>query len=494
ETDAWLDKGGLAKNLDTAAAGQKAAPITVVVRDVPFLGLDGFLAEHAPAFVREHFGAHPKKGVVVAIGDKALDVAEAAAKVASDLSSVSIHAGIDGGEDYAGLVRHLERKGPMPSPGRAGRVDLDGLKKTKVYVSGSADHGSKLLALSRRLKGGGVTHDTALFEGGDGAWADRSLDWLHFHGATLNGASHKTGLKDVSAKLEREGASSREAFDQAFDKAKARVRNKIDETLKALDSAATEVDRAKLPPPIKTALADDVKSKRKPHERRLADLDSLPSTDDPRRAAKALLELEDRLEGAGPVPVGPVVEGWSKIPAADRKRLTALIGNDEAAATALATILVAKSNWLVETEPKRKSKFIDQLESRIERGFLERADLGEFLADAIKGGDPWLDNFETKRHGPERWYGDKFVSTSYIEEHEPDGTAKVPFIPPSMQKQSADEGGFFIRLIRSKSVGKDMRAGVYLPPGYDPNSDERYPVLMLLPGKGGKVETWLDKG
>ncbi len=67
-------------------------------------------------------------------------------------------------------------------------------------------------------------------------------------------------------------------------------------------------------------------------------------------------------------------------------------------------------------------------------------------------------------------------------------------IPREMQKQPADHGTMFVPVIDSKAVDKPFRAGVYLPPGYDPSSSEKLPVLVMLPGKGGSLEQWMSAG
>lgn len=67
-------------------------------------------------------------------------------------------------------------------------------------------------------------------------------------------------------------------------------------------------------------------------------------------------------------------------------------------------------------------------------------------------------------------------------------------IPREMQKQPADHGTMFVPVIDSKAVDKPFRAGVYLPPGYDPASSEKLPVLVMLPGKGGALEQWTSAG
>ena len=46
------------------------------------------------------------------------------------------------------------------------------------------------------------------------------------------------------------------------------------------------------------------------------------------------------------------------------------------------------------------------------------------------------------------------------------------------------------RRILSASLGREMPFQVYLPPGYDSNQAERYPVLYMLHGLGGNERDW----
>jgi hypothetical protein len=63
-------------------------------------------------------------------------------------------------------------------------------------------------------------------------------------------------------------------------------------------------------------------------------------------------------------------------------------------------------------------------------------------------------------------------------------------IPLELQRQPADRGAFLTPVLRSDAIGRSLRLGVYLPPGYDPRSGERLPVLVLLPGRNNPLETW----
>ena len=44
----------------------------------------------------------------------------------------------------------------------------------------------------------------------------------------------------------------------------------------------------------------------------------------------------------------------------------------------------------------------------------------------------------------------------------------------------------------SETVGKDRHANVITPPGYDPDSEQKYPVLYLFHGGNGDENDWLD--
>lgn len=46
--------------------------------------------------------------------------------------------------------------------------------------------------------------------------------------------------------------------------------------------------------------------------------------------------------------------------------------------------------------------------------------------------------------------------------------------------------------LHSEALGSDMKAMIYLPPGY--SAEERYPVLYVLYGYGGDRHTWFDGG
>ncbi|MBK7864785.1 MAG: prolyl oligopeptidase family serine peptidase [Archangiaceae bacterium] len=72
--------------------------------------------------------------------------------------------------------------------------------------------------------------------------------------------------------------------------------------------------------------------------------------------------------------------------------------------------------------------------------------------------------------------------------------AKTSQIPVELQKQSATRGTFFAPVMDSKALGKPVRFGMYLPPGYDPANSEKYPVMVMLPGKGNPLHIWTSAG
>lgn len=46
----------------------------------------------------------------------------------------------------------------------------------------------------------------------------------------------------------------------------------------------------------------------------------------------------------------------------------------------------------------------------------------------------------------------------------------------------------------SKIIGKSQRVNVYLPPCYDPENEDGYPVLFMLHGQGQNENFWVDAG
>jgi S-formylglutathione hydrolase FrmB len=67
-------------------------------------------------------------------------------------------------------------------------------------------------------------------------------------------------------------------------------------------------------------------------------------------------------------------------------------------------------------------------------------------------------------------------------------------VPLDLQKTPPDRGMFFAPTIDSAALGRTARFGVYLPPGFDPATAEKYPVLVMLPGKGGHLNQWTSVG
>jgi S-formylglutathione hydrolase FrmB len=73
-------------------------------------------------------------------------------------------------------------------------------------------------------------------------------------------------------------------------------------------------------------------------------------------------------------------------------------------------------------------------------------------------------------------------------------SAPTALVPPELRKQPSDRGTLFGPILRSEALGRSVRFGMYLPPGYDPKSPERYPVLVLLPGRGNPLSHWTTAG
>ncbi len=77
------------------------------------------------------------------------------------------------------------------------------------------------------------------------------------------------------------------------------------------------------------------------------------------------------------------------------------------------------------------------------------------------------------------------------------GTEARVVAPPSADvlETTADTPGLHERRFWSKALGREMPYSVYLPPGYDPTSSRRYPVLYMLHGLGGNhLDEWPGYG
>lgn len=67
---------------------------------------------------------------------------------------------------------------------------------------------------------------------------------------------------------------------------------------------------------------------------------------------------------------------------------------------------------------------------------------------------------------------------------------------PSLLHELSDvpHGTLHDHIYHSKTIEKPNSVRVYTPPGYDPNDNKVYPVLILLHGFGEKVSFWSDFG
>lgn len=67
---------------------------------------------------------------------------------------------------------------------------------------------------------------------------------------------------------------------------------------------------------------------------------------------------------------------------------------------------------------------------------------------------------------------------------------------PSLLHELSDvpHGTLHNHIYHSKTIEKPNSVRVYTPPGYDPNDNKVYPVLILLHGFGEKVSFWSDFG
>lgn len=62
------------------------------------------------------------------------------------------------------------------------------------------------------------------------------------------------------------------------------------------------------------------------------------------------------------------------------------------------------------------------------------------------------------------------------------------------QVQDVPHGTLVSTWYKSGTAGMQRRLSIYLPPFYDENRDERYPVLYLLHGSGGDETAWVELG
>lgn len=67
-------------------------------------------------------------------------------------------------------------------------------------------------------------------------------------------------------------------------------------------------------------------------------------------------------------------------------------------------------------------------------------------------------------------------------------------IPEAFQRQPLDHGTYFVPVAHEGLFSGGRRLGVYLPPGYDPASKERYPILLMLPGANNPLHYWTSAG
>ncbi len=74
----------------------------------------------------------------------------------------------------------------------------------------------------------------------------------------------------------------------------------------------------------------------------------------------------------------------------------------------------------------------------------------------------------------------------------PDGTK--PPTQPTAKPSSKSSLSYKLETYRSEVFGSDRTYGVVLPPGYEQNSQARYPVVFLLHGGHGDPTSWYEKG
>lgn len=66
--------------------------------------------------------------------------------------------------------------------------------------------------------------------------------------------------------------------------------------------------------------------------------------------------------------------------------------------------------------------------------------------------------------------------------------------PAFYDRQAVPHGDVHIHRYDSKSIGQPRRMHVYTPPGYENDTEQRYPVLYLLHGSGDDDSTWVQGG
>ncbi|HEY4223199.1 MAG TPA: alpha/beta hydrolase-fold protein, partial [Myxococcota bacterium] len=174
-------------------------------------------------------------------------------------------------------------------------------------------------------------------------------------------------------------------------------------------------------------------------------------------------------------------------------------------------VVVADQGAFAKASKKSPSAFADHVKYELLAGISDQLpiDLNRIHDARPLGADPqqWAAKVQQSPSSPAHSAGGpvvfadgKWVTTAPTLDYERSfprvgwGVRGDSAIPREMQKQPADHGTMFVPVIDSKTMDKPFRAGVYLPPGYDPSSSQKLPVLVMLPGKGGALEQWMSAG
>lgn len=162
--------------------------------------------------------------------------------------------------------------------------------------------------------------------------------------------------------------------------------------------------------------------------------------------------------------------------------------------------MVAREGLKLATHRAMSEQLHEQLASRLNIS-------GESYGVLTLSADPgeWAKELATAPNLRRRLNGPVVVSSTSARRLAPTadparGLPEVPrgaatsYIPEGLQKQSDSRGTFFVPVLKSEAIRQSTRFGLYLPPGYDPANAERYPVLLLLPGRNNPLNYWTSAG
>ncbi len=169
----------------------------------------------------------------------------------------------------------------------------------------------------------------------------------------------------------------------------------------------------------------------------------------------------------------------------------------------------ARDDTIVVVPMRNKGESVDACRERAELGMLAalrkadiRVNYSKYSTGTLARGDlrtAISDGPVTRRSLPApivsvdgKWY--RFAPTANPLEKFPSAGSRAAGIPKTLQKQGPNHGTLFVSTIDSKALDGKVRMATYLPPGYDPDSKEKYPVLVMLPGRGNELSAWTSAG